>query len=799
MGKQQQKHKKIRKGHASLCLCALTADVMQQQQQNKGIELTFETKGNATYACAKDLWVVTPFRLPMPRDSQETAAAVTEPAAVDEARRLDGLQQAPTRLALTIDSGCADEFLELVQSVESAVASQDFSIDARLRRGEEAIDAAEEIFRMAIADSPPQTVSPLLVAALRNAPTLFGLRSTLADAVLWGGDDAANRCLDVALRIETLGRSCARLAKDVRARKAMQPVVDYLVDAVGMRAQKAFPNPVRHQSITYIASSDAWMPVLDIARVAGRTCSAMLLQRAHTEIRRRADECTRTLDASSLVQEQAWLPDRPLHYYASIAMLALKASAKGMCNPMRALESGCDWMALCRCAVRPIARTLRRAIEIGLASAWAMPKLKPINKVRKTVALAIVMATGDRRNALVYVLCLLTTIAAAYGGRDDTEDDTATQKVGVELRDPTGPSRAIALEGLDIAGVDEEDTDNSEPETHAGDSVEPVPHHRQDDLLSRAWEHHPDLFTVILGHVDPWDVGSVALASRTHYMRIVKALRDQDCDGAEPDGGLVGTTLSATIWLQRNLDGRVYEPAAERIEPPPEQGALPDLRLLLFLCRFMARLDGASPKERKSKSITGLAVACVLQCGGAIARCIGQSGFNECPSVFWQRREHEERTEQLAGEAGFRASPLAMRVAIAESFRAAAWSELCPQDSAPSIPIRHTLSIVDNTVDGVMRRLRDDDMRTHRGQSGDLSGLVNVFCAFLTGVRHDMEAGRTGVVWDDRLARTFCTKAMALLAPGTPLREPLLRTRLALALFEASRPIRLRERPHAPA
>nr|UDO47383.1 hypothetical protein [Pandoravirus massiliensis] len=610
------------------------------------------------------------------------------------------------------------------------------------------------------------------------------LRSVFLDAMLAGGDEAADRCMDVALRIETLGRSCARLTKDVRARKTMLPVVDYLVDAIGMRARDTLVDSDRGQTVVRIAATDAWMPVVDIARAAGRTCSPMLLQRAHSEARRRAQECTRITGSTRLAREQECLMGRPLHNYVTAAMFALKVFAEGMCNPMCGLVEH-DWMSLCRGTLRSILRTLRRAIEVGRASFWPMPALDSIHGAREALALGVDVATGDRRGALVCTLALLTTIVSVHQ-EGVIEEDTPLKKMCLKLQDPTDPARAIVLEGLDITGTSDD---------AAGSSLDrqAAPCHPQDDLLSRAWDHHPSIFTAILERVDPWDVGSVALASRTHYMRIVRLLRSQDCDDTRPNGGLVGTALSATIWVQRNLDSCAYEPVAERVEPSPGRGTLPDLRLLLFLCRFMTRLDAMDLNSHESRLMTGFTVACALRCGGAIARCIDRLGFNDVPCDLWQRREHESRIESLAGKAGFHASPLAMRVAIAESFRLAAWNGRCPEGSAPNVRVGHTLFIVTAMMSGIVRGLYSAKAPISRCRSDDLSMLVDVLCTFLAGVRHDMDAGRTDM--GTSICKTFRAKAMALLAPGIVLPEPSLRTRLALALLEASRPVQLIEHP----
>ncbi|AVK75050.1 hypothetical protein pqer_cds_628 [Pandoravirus quercus] len=737
-------------------------------EHDKGIQFTPKTRGNITYACAEGLWVAAPFRLPVAHNGQATGA--TEPARADETPSSDTALIAQGRhppRALVLEGGTR-AFVELIKGT---VGAHDFSIDVRLRRAAKAVEAAESIFQAAIADDgPPQTTCPLLVGAIQEAPTLFGLCSTLVDATLSGGDVAATRCLDVALRIEALGRSYARLAKDVRAREAMRPIRDYLFGTADIRMRVT-------DSVVDMADSDAWMPVLDIARAAGQTCSPMLLQRAHAEARRRAQESTRIITGTG--RTKMCSAYRPLHGYAAATMLALKAFAKGMCDS-RTTCSGDGWMDLCRGPARLVVRTLRRAIETARVSVCPMPALGPILKARTALTLAIDMTAGNRRHALVYTLGLLTTIVAAHEGGGDIEDDPALQKLCLELQDPTRPSHAIALEGLEITSIDGGGAkDGADSGADVGAS-EVAPYLQQDDLLTRAWDHHPDLFTAIIARVGPWDIGSVALASRTHYARIVKVLRDEDGD-VGPESGLIGTTLAGTVWLQRALDSRAYDPVARRIEPPPGQGTLPDLRLLLFLCRFMPCLGRAEHASR-----IGLVVACNLECGGAVVRCINRLGFGEVDLMA--RRDREICLELTAREAGFRASPLALEVVIAESCRAATWNERCPEGSMPASSTAHALEIVSDTVTGIMRGLASARTSAEPLRTIAFSALADVLCAFLKRMRGGTPHGGVDAGWGDHVARIFRRKAMSLLAPGIALPAPLLRTRLALALVEASMP-----------
>ncbi|AJF97657.1 hypothetical protein TW95_gp0923 [Pandoravirus inopinatum] len=628
------------------------------------------------------------------------------------------------------------------------------------------------------------------------------LRFMLVDSALLGGDAAANRCLDVALRTETLARSYSRLTEDVRTRPSLCPVTGWLLDGVDWVPSATVPTPADAQTVVRVAATDAWMPVFDIARAAGRACSAMLLQRTHVEARRRAEQGTRvTTKRNVLLSSTCSTKSLPLQDYIAIAMLALKAFARGLSDPVAALCSSsatCDWMALCRGPARVIVRTLRAAIETARAAEWSVPAPKPIHSARKTLAVAIDVTGGSRRDALAYMLGLLTSAAVACTGRGKMEDDMPLQKIILELQDPTGPSRDVAIEGLDIIGDDDEDTtdDAAEPDTLC-DPINGQPPHPQDDLLSNLWGHHPDLFVAVLAHADPRGICSLALTSRTHYAHIIKAVREDDATESGKRFRAMG--LSGTLWLQQRLDRRTYDPVAQLITPPPpDRGTLPDLRLLLFLCRPMATLDAAGTRRQRRQSKAALRMACALHCGNAIVRCIHWLGLDQHPVQPKQdmlRDRHQ--VKWLAKEAGRSLSPLLMRIAISESRRALSRTEQhYPFNVVLWERIDHIDSLVRGMVAATAETIRGDILLHRQRHHGDLTRLVDMICTFLTGVRREMDNGCMGPMGNDRLGGVFRSAAMAVLAPGIRLPMPRTRTRLALALLEAARPVWLGQRPN---
>ncbi|AJF97659.1 hypothetical protein TW95_gp0925 [Pandoravirus inopinatum] len=722
---------------------------------------------------------------------------------VAEAPEAEDASTARIGRVTSLGSTCMDMTLALSVDATDENVKQ-YALGARLRRAEEAIEAAETLFRLATARVQSSSMPASLVAALERKCGVFPLYNALVDAVTVGGDaNTINRCLGIALRVEALGRSYTQLRKKVRARPALGPVSAWLLRIANGSAYVATPIDVAALAVVHVAESDQWMPVINIARAAGQTCSAPLLKRACTEIRRRADQHTHVLANGGA--KSWWLchtTRRPTRDYAAIATIALGAFAKGLTKPVDNAPSH-DCMAMCRGPALALAREVQMAIDVACVHEWTVPLIDPINQARAMLAPAIGTHTGDRRDALVYMLGLLTSVAVVCADRARIGDDVPLQQIASYLGDPTNPLHALALKGLNISGYDNAAA-VAKPETIPG-PVDPRPPCNQDDLLSALCGHHPDLFMSVLTLVDQWDIGSIALASRTHYAHVVTALREDDAAGVSRR--LTGVALSGTFWFQQRVDSLVYDPVARLITPPspppPAQESLPDLRVLLFLCRSMASRKHVGPCEMwsagESAWYEAMAVACVLGCGDAIMCCIGWTGLVRRTDVWWNQDLHRRRIERLAEKAGFYGSPLMLHIAVTESLSAMARTEHGP-DYARARPICHIRSLVDRIICGIVEGLREPESEAyfrcrtgysprHRRRLEGLPALVDILCAFLKGVRSDMDSGRTDIVDATYACVGFRRAAMAVLAPGICLPMPQLRTRLGLALFAAAKPV----------
>ncbi|QBZ81227.1 hypothetical protein pclt_cds_634 [Pandoravirus celtis] len=714
-------------------------------------------------------------------------------------------EEAPTvRIgrAISLSSTCMGLDRPLLVDATDEKVKQ-YALGARLRRAEKAVEAAETLFHLATARVQPSTVPAHIIRALERRCGVFPLRKALVDAVTMGGDaDAVDRCLAIASRVEALGRSYTQLRKKVRARPALGPVSAWLLRIANGSAYVATPTDVAALAVVHVAESDQWMPVINIARAAGQTCSAPLLKRACTEIRRRADQHTHVLANGGA--KSWWLchtTRRPSRDYAAIATIALGAFAKGLAKPVDNAPSH-DCMAMCRGPALALARKVQVAIDVARVHEWTVPLVDPINQARAALAPAIDAHTGDRRDALVYMLGLLTSVAVVCADRARIGDDAPLQRLASYLADPTNPLHALALKGLAVSGYDNAAA-VAKPETIPG-PVDPRPPCNQDDLLAALWEHHPDLFVGVLAHVDQWDIGSIALTSRTHYAHVITALREDDAAGASRR--LTGVALTDTLWLQQRIDSLVYDPVAQPITPPPPiaQESLPDLRVLLFLCRSMASRKRIGPCEMwstgESAWYEAMAVACVLGCGDAIMCCIRWTGLAWHTDAWWTNHgRHRKRIERLAEKAGFYGSPMMLHIAINDSLSAMPRAEHGPNYTRAR-PICHIRSLVVDVVCGIIEGLREPESEAyfrrrtgysprHRRRLEGLPALVDILCAFLKGVRGDMDSGRMDIVDATYACVGFRRAAMAVLAPGICIPMPQLRTRLGLALFAAARPV----------
>ncbi|QBZ81228.1 hypothetical protein pclt_cds_636 [Pandoravirus celtis] len=714
--------------------------------------------------------------------------AVVGLAAVAETLAADGASTMHMGRVAPFDSTCAD-LTPVVPMDDVEENGQALAFGVRLRRVEEAIEAAEAIFCLATADVEPSSVPAPLVATVTAGRGVFLLRDTLVEATLKEGDTGVSRCLAVASRAEALGRCYSRLSEGVRARTALTHVTEWLLDIDNRHPYTE--RPADASAVVDIADTDMWMPVVDIAYAAGRLCSMPLLERAHTEIGRRAKEHTHTLaEYASNTWGPRWASQFPVKDCMEIATTAVEAFAKGLTRPAEGLPPHHDCMAVCRGPARAIVCTARET-RLDHDAQMAEWSIYPRESIDQTHVMRL------------YMLGLLTrfvTIGSSLFGLED--DDVPLQKFALYLGDPTDPSRDIALESLDIIG-DEVDLAHEPEASHGPVAARPL--HPQDDLLAGLWKHHPDLFLAVLAHVRPWDIGSLAQCSRTHYAHVVKAVRDDDAAGTARRLGLMA--FSGTLQLQRHIDSPTYDPVAQVVTPPPPQSTqegLSDLRPLLFLCRSMALREhderlkqwstGRLARSRELVASKELAAACALGCGGAIARCIDWMDIRQRPDSHYSHELYDSRVGRLAEEAGFYGSPMMLHIAITESLAAIPWTENWSDGGRTRLD-RQVRHLVCRTASGIAKGLKYFDSsytrghRRHRRRLDGLPALVDVLCTFLAGARHEMTSGHLCMWTRVSLCKAFHVAAITVLDPGTCLDMSRLRTRLALVLLEIARSV----------
>ncbi|WBR14835.1 hypothetical protein pkur_cds_661 [Pandoravirus kuranda] len=445
-------------------------------------------------------------------------------------------------------------------------------------------------------------------------------------------------------------------------------------------------------------------------------------------------------------------------------------------------RSHVDYMVVCRGPACLLGRALRRKVVGAHTSQTPAPNLSGVALARSAIARN--MSTADAHEAVAYMLGLLTSIDASSVDIRDQTCDPALQEAAAILGDPSHPLRSVFLKGLGIMGTDIEDTDHDIGRDDGAPSIDGAIH-PQDDLVTRAYEHEPDLFVDILSHADPKAICALARTSRSHYVLIARTLRDDDARG---DARLLKrVALSGTVWLQDYSESGMYDPRAYVISPAlPDQQALPSLRAITSTCKLVARIE--MPREEVRDLILSmgkLAAACALGCGGAVARYLSAIKCDLDPGTAGKRRLADHYT-RIARCAGMYASPMLMRIAITAMVRTVAERRARRCRFMPSHQ-SEVQSLVISAVSGIVRGFALPS--TRRRSLPDLPALVDVLCAFLAAVRRDMDAhGFAGEYIFARLRGSFCRAALVVLAPGTSLPMPSARIRLASALFEAARP-----------
>lgn len=584
------------------------------------------------------------------------------------------------------------------------------------------------------------------------------LRSVLVEAMLVGGDDAADRCLDVALRVNAIAQSHALAIEAAPAREALEPIAIWLGE---MEMEKnAHRHSFRLETVDRGPLVDLWAPLIDVAHVAGQTCSASLL------------ECVRAQADTTHTQARA----SPCNRASTFARL-IGAFVSGLID---ATEEQCshERVKACRGPARALMHMLRSHVDKGTDDdSEAPPASGYIERARADLVGPIYLSHGCRRDALGYMLALLAT----FDDRQTYVDDAATQKI-IQMLYFGDTAHSAVFAGLNI--VDFGTTIVAAARDTAAGEREPAPH--QDDLLTRIWTHLPDLFDAILAHVDAWGIGSLALASRSHYARTIDAIKEDDARG--DSRRLTGVALSGKVWLQRHGYGRTYDPKPKRFTPALDQGMLPGIKPLLLVCRTMAEAETVEPARRRLVARRVLATACSLNCGAAIVKCLDWMGIDLGPRTAKRIASGAALAGSLAFAAGYRASPTLMRVACTVSLwcaRNSLWGSPCLSSGTRRIAVR---LLVEKAVRGIKNWFGNSRFTRRQRRFGDLPGLVKFMCKFLSAMRPDIvECARDNERAIAGLRKIFHLAGMNLLAPGRNLPDAAQRAGLALALFDAVR------------
>ncbi|QBZ81225.1 hypothetical protein pclt_cds_632 [Pandoravirus celtis] len=668
-----------------------------------------------------------------------------------------------------------------------------WSLPLCLQRAHRIVRAAEKLFCLGTADDPPPPSSvPLkLVYALDDMRSTMHLNGTLADAAAAGDDVAMNHCLDIAMRMASLARAYGGLVDEILERDALRPVSAWLLQAIGA-LKHARESPLYREAriVAKLAGTDAWLPPLTIACVAGETCSAALLYCARIQAGRAfAQGLCIDMSACDLPRSHS-LPLNGRDDSIWVDTLVLVAFARGVGGGRSSAVSVDACADLHRGPMPTLVRGHKSAMDTLNWHSRLNVNRDIIDTVAERLAHALDGHRGTTRDVIAYVLASLVATRWASAGPilPPKKMTVATLKIASILGDLGDHSHAAVLDGLDIGGAEVQ---------HVSRPCPPVAieRFRQSDLLTRLWDHHPFLLVKVLSHVDACDIGSVALASSIHYARIIEAL--QEDDRKSPRRLSNGVALAGSLWLRQRHDGHPCDPEAEWITPSFDHGPLPGLRPLLFLCRRMPLLMSL-PQSDQTEIEAALAMACALGCGAAMTRCgrrlhdipkldepdpfiydgppCGAMALLQCSLLD---------PHDLARHAGLYGSPMLMRVAYT------AWPRVVSTGEAnirlmDKTHARLIGGLMDSVVDGIKKGFGRLD-----GPHADLflvglPALVEVICGLLLAVRRDVDAHGPLPHRRAKLAKKLRDAGFAILAPGTRLAMPEARTGLALALFETA-------------
>lgn len=686
----------------------------------------------------------------------------------------------------------------------------DWDLATRLDHCEQALAAAQLHLDLATHKKCPGDIVIPPLDTLANG-SAFDCEEIAAEAAALDDHRAIDRCIAIASRIEKLSWTFFFID---RADYDERSVVHYI--ALWLSHIGKVPVPAYKQSHPgYTAlDSDAQLPCLGLTRAAGRACSCLLFDRARS-ISLQALRChwIITLDGVTKV-DRFYGRGSPLADEAHVAAHMLCAFVDGLLQaPItmgrdRAME-----------AARRVATVLVGPI---VCFGVARPKsnmdgvLRAVEASYRAVCGAAATLKGRHiHDAAVYLTGALVAGIEALNTRSSTssfyrsiayESMVAYHGVFALLASATDSTTLDALvQGLDVKDYPEMRPPLPRGDIHhmadahsgSGTSLPPVGRHADAacgaDILLSLWTHEPDIYIDILSHLDPWDVGSLALASRAHYAYVAASVRLND---AQQGRRLHPHLLLSAGRPMSCLDGRI-ESLPERITPPPiDSDSLPDLAMVFFLCRTMPTVQGNLPYDRSSVPAAA-ARACLLGCGDALNRCVRSISYREPmqkPHTAWsykcvagvaEKRKHLAR--QLGRAAGQHGSATLVRIAWHQSVLHGLTTDENGDDDLDAKRVFLDAKLLSNVVGGVLEGLGSRDARRRDLCARGLSAITAVLCDTLLSAVASRSA--LGHVSDDMMVRMrdACeVGALNLLAPGKALPAAAARIALAAALARAA-------------
>nr|UDO48006.1 hypothetical protein [Pandoravirus massiliensis] len=650
----------------------------------------------------------------------------------------------------------------------------------------------------------------------------FNCEEIAAEAAALDDHRAIDRCIAIASRIERLARAFQFIN---RADYDEWSVIHYVASWLSHIGKVPVPAYKKLHPGDTVSDSDAWVPCLGLARAAGRACSRVLFDRARS-ISLQALRCEWIIALDGVAKVD--------HYYGRKFPLADRA--QNAAHVMQAFVSGLlqapETMDRDR-AMRVARRVAAALVDPIVCFGVTRPKrgMESVLHTVKVTYKAAYSAINALKNtpacdAAAYLVGALVAGIERLGARSLTssfyksityESMVAYNSVFALLARASGSTLDALIQGLHVRDCIESppqspcDGEHRTGGAHFGPDTHlpPVDSHidtpsRSADILLSLWTHEPDLYIDILSHLDPWDVGSLALASHAHYAHVVASVRLDDarqCHRLHPHLLLSGDRSMAFS------DGALESPP-ERIAPlPADGGPLPDLAIILFLCRTMPTVQGNLPYDR-SLVPAAAARACLLGCGDALNRCVRSISYREPmqePHTAWSydcvagvadKRKH--LALQLGRAAGRYGSAMLMRIAWHQSLLHGFTADQDEDDDddddgyddgdgLDAGKIFLDSRLLSDVIDGILEGLGSRVSRRRGLCIEGLPKVAAVICdTLLPTIRLRMAPNHVSDEMTGKLRDTCEVGALRLLAPGKILPAASARIALAAALTRAA-------------